>query len=73
MNRPAAGFTTRRPEEPCANSASTVLWEPGRATAPATRRPQAAARPMAARSAALETVKNILTTVAFDAGDAVLT
>ena len=37
MNRPAAGFATRRPEEPCANSASTVLWEPGRATAPATR------------------------------------
>ena len=36
-NRPTAGFTTRRPEEPCANSASTVLWEPGRATAPATR------------------------------------
>ncbi len=37
MKRPAAGFATRRPEEPCANSASTVLWEPGRATAPATR------------------------------------
>ena len=35
--RPAAGFTTRRPEEPCVNSTSTVLWEPGRATAPATR------------------------------------
>jgi len=40
MKRPAAGFATRRPEEPCANSASTVLWEPGRATAPATRRGQ---------------------------------
>ena len=38
MNRPAAGFATRRPEEPCVNSTSTVLWEPGRATAPATRR-----------------------------------
>ncbi len=37
MNRPAAGFATRRPEEPCVNSTSTVLWEPGRATAPATR------------------------------------
>ena len=37
MNRAAAGFTTRRPEEPCANSASTVLWEPGQATAPAAR------------------------------------
>ena len=35
--RPAAGFTTRRPEEPYANNARTVLWEPGRATAPATQ------------------------------------
>jgi hypothetical protein len=24
------GVTTSRPEEPCANSASTILWEPGR-------------------------------------------
>jgi RNA-directed DNA polymerase len=37
-SRPAAGFATRRPEEPYANSARTVPWEPGRATAPATRR-----------------------------------
>jgi hypothetical protein len=29
-------FATRRPEEPDANSARPVLWEPGRATAPAT-------------------------------------
>ena len=36
-NRPAAGFITRRPEEPYTNSVRTVLWEPGRATAPATR------------------------------------
>ena len=36
-NRPAAGFTTRRPEEPYTTSVRTVLWEPGRATAPATR------------------------------------
>jgi hypothetical protein len=28
-NRPAAGFATRRPEEPCATSASTVPWELG--------------------------------------------
>src|SRR5665811_1326717 len=28
---------TRRPEEPYTNSVRTVLWEPGRATAPATR------------------------------------
>jgi transposase len=34
----AAGFATRRPEEPCATSASTVLWEPGQGQpAPATR------------------------------------
>jgi transposase len=44
MNRPAEGFATRRPEEPCANSASTVLWELGRATAPATRPAGRAAR-----------------------------
>ena len=36
-NRPAAGVITRRPEEPYTNSVRTVLWEPGRATAPATR------------------------------------
>ena len=36
-NRPAVGFTTRRPEEPYTTSVRTVLWEPGRATAPATR------------------------------------
>jgi hypothetical protein len=34
------GFTTRRPEEPCAASARTVLWEPGRPTAPASRSPR---------------------------------
>ena len=37
VNRPAAGVTTRRPEEPYVNSTSTVLWELGRVTAPATR------------------------------------
>ena len=37
INRPAAGVITRRPEEPYTNSVRTVLWEPGRATAPATR------------------------------------
>ncbi len=31
------GFTTRRPEEPYTTSVRTVLWEPGRVTAPATR------------------------------------
>ena len=36
-NRPAAGVITRRPEEPYTTSVRTVLWEPGRATAPATR------------------------------------
>ena len=36
-NRPAAGVITRRPEEPYTNSVRTVLWEPGRVTAPATR------------------------------------
>ena len=36
-NRPAAGLATRRPEEPYTNSVRTVLWEPGRATVPATR------------------------------------
>jgi hypothetical protein len=36
-NRPTAGFTTRCPEEPYTNSVRTVLWEPGRATVPATR------------------------------------
>src|SRR5206468_10193460 len=41
---PAAGFATRCPEEPCATSASTVLWELGRATAPATRPPPSRAR-----------------------------
>ena len=35
LNRPAAGVTTRRPEEPYTTSVRTVLWEPGRATAPA--------------------------------------
>ena len=49
MNRPAAGFATRRPEEPCANSASTVLWEPGRAPAPATRQRVAAIARASAR------------------------
>src|SRR5438045_8668746 len=38
-NRPAAGVITRRPEEPYTTSVRTVLWEPGRATAPATRAP----------------------------------
>ena len=33
------GVTTRRPEEPYTNSVRTVLWEPGRVTAPATRAP----------------------------------
>ena len=28
------GVTTRRPEEPCANSASTVLWELGAGNRP---------------------------------------
>jgi hypothetical protein len=43
----AAGFATCRPEEPCATSASTVLWEPGQGQpAPATR----PAYPRAARS-----------------------
>ena len=37
-NRPAAGVITRRPEEPYTTSVRTVLWEPGRVTAPATRR-----------------------------------
>jgi hypothetical protein len=37
INRPAAGVITRRPEEPYTTSVRTVLWEPGRATAPATR------------------------------------
>ena len=36
-NRPAAGVITRRPEEPYTTSVRTVLWEPGRVTAPATR------------------------------------
>ena len=36
-NRPAAGVITRRPEEPYTTSVRTVLWEPGRATVPATR------------------------------------
>jgi hypothetical protein len=36
-NRPAAGVITRRPEEPYTTSVRTVLWVPGRATAPATR------------------------------------
>src|SRR5450631_3517860 len=36
-NRPAAGVITRPPEEPYTTSVRTVLWEPGRATAPATR------------------------------------
>jgi putative transposase len=31
------GVITRRPEEPYTTSVRTVLWEPGRATAPATR------------------------------------
>ena len=49
-NRPAAGVITRRPEEPYTTSVRTVLWEPGRATAPATRAPllrsaEAARRP----------------------------
>src|SRR6059058_1325329 len=38
-NRPAAGVITRCPEEPYTTSVRTVLWEPGRATAPATRAP----------------------------------
>lgn len=33
-NRPAAGFTTRRSEEPCATSARTVLWKPGTGNRP---------------------------------------
>ena len=37
INRPAAGVITRRPEEPYTTSVRTVLWEPGRATALATR------------------------------------
>ena len=37
VTRPAAGVITRRPEEPYVKSTSTVLWELGRATAPATR------------------------------------
>jgi hypothetical protein len=37
INRPAAGVITRRPEEPYTTSVRTVLWEPGRVTAPATR------------------------------------
>ena len=43
-NRPAAGVITRRPEEPYTTSVRTVLWEPGRATAPATRAPRLGAR-----------------------------
>jgi len=40
------GVATRRPEEPYTNSVRTVLWEPGRVTAPATRAayPRAAPR-----------------------------
>jgi hypothetical protein len=34
MNRPAAGVITRRPEEPCATIASTVLWELGTGNRP---------------------------------------
>jgi hypothetical protein len=45
FTRPTAGFTTRRPEEPYTTSVRTVLWEPGRATAPATRA-MVAARPL---------------------------
>src|SRR5450755_4260612 len=45
-NRPAAGVITRRPEEPYTTSVRTVLWEPGRVTAPATRE---SAFPRAAR------------------------
>jgi hypothetical protein len=61
INRPAAGFATRRPEEPWCEQRKHGSVEPGRATAPATRRPQAAARPAAARSAALEDAKKALT------------
>ena len=44
-NRPAAGVITRCPEEPYTNSVRTVLWEPGRATVPATRRSGLAGAP----------------------------
>lgn len=37
MNWPAAGVTTRRPEEPYAISARTVLWEALRVTGAPTR------------------------------------
>ena len=38
VNRPATGFATRCPEEPCTNSVRTVLREAGRVTAPPTLR-----------------------------------
>jgi transposase len=43
-DRPAVGLATCRPEEPYTNSVRTVLWEPGRATVPATRPRHARAR-----------------------------
>src|ERR1019366_4526522 len=47
-NRPAAGGITRRPEEPHTTSVRTVLWEPGRVTAPATRAVGRGVRPLSA-------------------------
>jgi len=38
VNRPAAGVTTRRPEEPYVNSTRTVPWEAPGATRAPTRR-----------------------------------